>query len=349
MPAYYNEFDPKVAAWLRQLIKNGDIADGEVDERCITQVKARDLRGFTQHHFFAGVGVWSFALKNAGWSDSTPVCTASLPCQPFSAAGKGLGKQDERHLLPHFINLVSECRFDTIIGEQVPRAIQYGWLDDLYDEMEQQGYACGSSVLTAAGAGSPHIRQRIYWTAIRLVNTSSQGLQGQRQFEQINDSERWKNQKRHHSETSLVGGMPNSNSKYGRFEQQFVSSKREGEWYEFERSGELNWMGDTDSERLNGQPVSIWEGKNKNSEINGAGESIDWLYCKDNKYRPIKSGITPLVNGAARGMGHSSDSSISPNETSEARVMRIKGYGNAIQAKTAELFIRALMSTQPKS
>ena len=84
MSVYYNEFDPKAAAWLRQLIDNGNIAPGYVDERSILDVKPEDLEGYTQHHFFAGIGVWSYALRNAGWSDDTPVCTASLPCQPFS-------------------------------------------------------------------------------------------------------------------------------------------------------------------------------------------------------------------------------------------------------------------------
>ena len=112
MTAYYNEFDPKAAAWLKQLIKNGDIAPGEVDERSITDVTASDLAGFTQHHFFAGIGVWSYALRNAGWTDDRPVCTASLPCQPFSTAGNQLGKKDERHLLPHFLELVGQCKFD---------------------------------------------------------------------------------------------------------------------------------------------------------------------------------------------------------------------------------------------
>ena len=93
MTAYYNEFDPKAAAWLRQLIINGDIADGTVDERSIIEVEASDLEGFTQHHFFAGVGVWSYALRNAGWGDDRPVATASLPCQPFSAAGNQKGKE----------------------------------------------------------------------------------------------------------------------------------------------------------------------------------------------------------------------------------------------------------------
>ena len=54
--AYYNEFDPKAAAWLRQLIKNGNITPGEVDERSITEVNANELIGFDRVHFFSGIG-----------------------------------------------------------------------------------------------------------------------------------------------------------------------------------------------------------------------------------------------------------------------------------------------------
>ena len=80
MSAYYNEFDPKAAAWLRELIKRGLIADGVVDERSILDVSADDLVGFTQCHFFAGIGGWSYALRLAGWSDDQPVWTGSPPC-----------------------------------------------------------------------------------------------------------------------------------------------------------------------------------------------------------------------------------------------------------------------------
>lgn len=124
MSAYYNEFDPRAAAWLRQLIKNGLIADGEVDERSITEVKASDIRGFRRQHFFAGIAGWERALQLAGWDDDRSVCTASLPCQPFSVAGAGKGKSDERHLLPHFIELVKQCNFPIIFGEQVSAAIR---------------------------------------------------------------------------------------------------------------------------------------------------------------------------------------------------------------------------------
>ena len=123
--AYYNEFDPKAAAWLRQLIKNGNITPGEVDERSITELSPNDLVGFDRVHFFSGIGTWDYCLNESGWGDR-PIWTASLPCQPFSAAGKGLGKDDERHLLPHFLELVRECKPDTIFGEQVEGAIKHG-------------------------------------------------------------------------------------------------------------------------------------------------------------------------------------------------------------------------------
>ena len=180
MTAYYNEFDPKAAAWLRQLIKNGLIAPGEVDERSIIDVEASDLRGFKQHHFFAGIGVWSYALRNAGWSDNRPVCTASLPCQPFSAAGNQKGKDDERHLLPHFIELVKQCGFNTIFGEQVEAAIRHGWLDDLQTTMEAEGYAVGHAVLGAHSINAAHQRQRLFWVA-NSISKRQKRQRGKRQ------------------------------------------------------------------------------------------------------------------------------------------------------------------------
>lgn len=88
MIAYYNDNDKQVCAWLRELIKAGLIADGEVDDRSILDVEATDLAGFTQCHFFAGIGGWSYALRLAGWPDERPVWTGSPPCQPFSVAGR---------------------------------------------------------------------------------------------------------------------------------------------------------------------------------------------------------------------------------------------------------------------
>jgi hypothetical protein len=134
--AYYNEIDPFAAQWLRNLIAAGHIAPGEVDERSIEDVTPDDLRGFTQCHFFAGIGGWSYALRLAGWPDNEPIWTGSCPCQPFSAAGKGDGFADERHLWPHFFHLISERRPQHVFGEQVAAGNANAWFDLVQADLE---------------------------------------------------------------------------------------------------------------------------------------------------------------------------------------------------------------------
>lgn len=165
MTAYYNEFDPKAAAWLRELIADGLIAAGDVDERSIVDVQGSDLEGYSQCHFFSGIGGWSYALRLAGWPDDAPVWTGSCPCQPYSVAGKQNGADDARHLWPHMARLVRECRPPVVFGEQVAHAIRLGWLDGVFTDLEAAGYACGAAVLGAHSVGAPHIRQRLYWVA----------------------------------------------------------------------------------------------------------------------------------------------------------------------------------------
>lgn len=163
--AYYNEIDPFAAQWLRNLIAGGHIAPGEVDERSIEDVTPDELRGFTQCHFFAGIGVWSHSLRLAGWPDDKPVWTGSCPCQPFSAAGKGDGFADERHLWPHFFHLISERRPQHVFGEQVASGNANTWFDLVQADLEGMGYAFGLVPFASAGIGAPHIRERAYWVA----------------------------------------------------------------------------------------------------------------------------------------------------------------------------------------
>ena len=163
--AYYNEFDPQAAQWLRNLIDAGLIAPGDVDERSIEDVRPTDLAGYTQCHFFAGIGGWAYALDLAGWPRDRPVWTGSCPCQPFSSAGQGNGLADERHLWPAWFHLIRECKPVVVFGEQVASAIRHGWLDLVSADMEAEGYAIGASVLGAHSVGAPHIRQRLYWVA----------------------------------------------------------------------------------------------------------------------------------------------------------------------------------------
>jgi len=177
---YYNEFDPKIAAWLRQLIASGHIPAGEVDERSIEDVKPGDLRGFTQCHFFAGIGGWSYALDLAGWPADQPVWTGSCPCQPFSAAGQVAGFEDERHLWPAWQHLIAQCRPPIIFGEQVAGKASEFWIDLVHADLENMDYAFGCIPFPSASIGAPHTRDRNYWTATdsRSVRGARQGIPG---------------------------------------------------------------------------------------------------------------------------------------------------------------------------
>lgn len=163
---YYNEIDRHAAQWLRELIADGLIPPGDVDERDIRDVRADDLRHYEQCHFFAGIGGWPYALRLAGWPEDRPVWTGSCPCQPFSVAGKGCGEDDERHLWPAFRRLISECRPPIVFGEQVAGKDGLLWLAGVRADLEAEGYVVGAADLCAAGVGAPHIRQRLYWVAI---------------------------------------------------------------------------------------------------------------------------------------------------------------------------------------
>lgn len=176
--AYYNENNPCDVQWLRHLIEAGAIAPGIVDDRSITDVQPEDLREFRQVHLFAGIGGWSYALRLAGWPDDHPIWTGSAPCQPFSVAGRQKGKNDNRHLWPEMFRLLSELRPAIAFGEQVASPAGREWLSGVRTDMESVGYAVGAADLPAASVGAPHIRQRLYWGAVRLGDSVGEGLEG---------------------------------------------------------------------------------------------------------------------------------------------------------------------------
>jgi DNA (cytosine-5)-methyltransferase 1 len=163
MTAWYNEIDRQKAATLRNLIEEGAIAPGVVDERSIAEVQPEDLAGFTQCHFFAGGGLWSLCLRNAGWPDDRPVWTGSCPCGPFSAAGLRKGFDDPRHLWPEWFRIIRICRPRVLFGEQSADAD--AWLDLVSSDLEGDGYAVGSADIPAAGFGGAHRRQRFGFVA----------------------------------------------------------------------------------------------------------------------------------------------------------------------------------------
>ena len=164
MIAIYNEIEPYAADWLGNLVDAGLIATGTVDRRSVTDLAPDDVAG-RSFHAFAGIGVWSLALRHAGVPDDVPIWTGSCPCQPFSSAGRRGGTADDRHLWPAWFRLIRECRPPIVVGEQVASKDGLAWFDAVSADLEGAGYAVAAFDLPAAGVGAPHIRQRLYFVA----------------------------------------------------------------------------------------------------------------------------------------------------------------------------------------
>jgi len=177
---YYNEIEPFACFWLENLMRDGFIAEGQIDNRSIRDIQPEDLEGYTQCHFFAGIGVWSYALRQAGWSDDRPIWTGSCPCQPFSQAGLHKGDTDDRHLWPDFHRLIKECRPSTITGEMVSGKGGFQFIDLLQTNLEEENYSTTAVGLGAHSAGTTHSqgfhkRQRLYWVAEDLGDSAEVG------------------------------------------------------------------------------------------------------------------------------------------------------------------------------
>lgn len=337
---YYNENDKKKAAWLRELIRAGAIAPGEVDTRSIHDVRADDLRGFVQCHFFSGIGVWSYALRCAGWPDDRPVWTGSCPCQPFSAAGKRKGVADERHLWPEWFRLIKICRPPVIFAEQVASKDGLAWLDLVYADLAGQGYAVGALDLCAAGFGAPHARQRLYIVAdATQERIYGGGHERQERRRESTDNCKLGDTKSEVREVSVRQRGP----------RQTVPEPRGA-------SGtSTSPVGDACGEGLQGyiRPVYM-ELQRKAGEDGSVGEAgpcngfwadAVWLHCRDGTFRPTQPCIFPLVDGTAGNLVRDGDP-ISPNDSPEARVLRIRGYGDAIVAPLAAEFVKAYMESK---
>lgn len=348
-PAYYNEHDKFAAQWLRNLITAGHIAPGDVDERSIEDVRPDDLRPYRQCHFFAGIGIWSVALRRAGWPDDKPVWTGSCPCQPFSAAGQGAGFADERHLWPAFFHLITQRRPATVFGEQVASADGLAWLDLVQADLEGASYASAAVDLCAAGVGAPHIRQRLFWVA-DAANSGWSGIGGSGQegiaergdvsgMADANEQQRYGSGderqagRRESADDGAIVRMADSD-RGGREEGREIRSVCQE--YDAEYGGAVGGLGD--SQEL---PFRAFDWKRNTSDefqksiggsnisgertdpTNGYWRAADWLACRDGKWRPVEPGTFPLAHGAA------------------ARVGRLRAYGNAISPQVAEAFIRA--------
>lgn len=356
--AYYNEIDKGKAFILREAMDAGHITEGEIDTRSIADVRGDDVQGFARCHFFAGIGLWDAALTRAGWPDDRVVWTASCPCQPFSNAGKRKGKADERHLYPELARLIGAGRPAALYGEQVSSKDGLAWLDDVFDHLEGEAYTVRALDSCAAGAGGPHIRQRLYWAAWLGQSDCLLSEQSSRARSRSTEESRgWPCDQ--HSRSGDIGKLADVPG-FGR------DGRRAGEasgWaLEPERlrnAGRLaddrgvggcgaGRLGDGDGEsgeRHRGEVCGtqapgnrtwltdgrLGDGLGHAGPTNGAWAGADWVLTRPQRVgdrpslRPVKRGIFPLAHGRA------------------GRVLALRAAGDAIVLPQAQAWVETVM------
>jgi DNA (cytosine-5)-methyltransferase 1 len=340
---YYNEWDRFAAAWLRNLITAGLLPDGDVDERSITDVQPSDLTGYTQCHFFAGIGGWALALQLAGWPSDAPIFTGSCPCQPFSTAGKHGGTDDARHLWPEFRRLIAVCQPPVVIGEQVASLDGRGWLAGVRVDLESMDYAVGSADLCAASVGAPHIRSRLWWVADTAGERRQQesrgtfGDEGQDGGESHEDNLSASHGKGERVAESGMARWPQASTRPALHSGNQPEPRRsavDSGMADAERSGRMDTAahdrehaaaGRSERDAAHNERQSR-QGRGDEGASSGFWDNAESIPCLDGKSRRVEPGVAPLVDGFP------------------GRVGQLRAYGNAISPQVAATFITAYLS-----
>lgn len=109
------------------------------------------------------------------------ILTGGFPCQPYSQAGKRLGKEDDRHLWPEMLRAIREIKPRWIVGENVRGLVNWNGglvFEEVHTDLETQGYKVQAFILPAASVGAHHKRERIWFCAYSNGNRRKRGENG---------------------------------------------------------------------------------------------------------------------------------------------------------------------------
>jgi DNA (cytosine-5)-methyltransferase 1 len=132
----------------------------------------------------------------AEWRSNDVILTGGFPCQPYSVAGKRLGKNDTRHLWPEMLRVIREVKPTWVVGENVRGLVSWNGgvvFDEVQSDLEALGYEVIPFILPACAVNAPHRRDRVWFVAKRNdANADIERLEGRAIRSQFNREQRSK-------------------------------------------------------------------------------------------------------------------------------------------------------------
>jgi DNA (cytosine-5)-methyltransferase 1 len=256
------------------------------------------------------------------YANKIDIVTGGFPCQPYSIAGKRLGKEDERHLWPEMLRAIREIQPSYVVGENVGGLINWDRgmvFDQVQADLEAEGYEVLPFLLPACAVNAPHRRDRVWFIAY------SDGIRGRKNDRIRNGKPNELNKNGEKSNATNTGFVAHNN-------------QRNREENRLQAGGEINVDSikgtgintNTESERLQGgkEYGNVEEiGKNRNEQLIGCVPP-NW------ENFPTKYPICGGDDGVP--------SKLDGITISKHRVESIKAYGNAIVPQVALQIFKAI-------
>ena len=109
------------------------------------------------------------------YANQIDILTGGFPCQPYSMAGKRLGKEDDRHLWPEMLRVIREVKPSWVVGENVLGLVNWNEglvFHEVQTDLEAEGYEVWPYVLPAVSVNAPHRRDRVWFVAHSISSSN---------------------------------------------------------------------------------------------------------------------------------------------------------------------------------
>jgi len=282
------------------------------------------------------------ARFGSGWRDDDIILTGGFPCQPYSAAGKRLGKDDERHLWPEMLRVIQEVKPTFIVGENVRGLTNWNGgvvFEEVCADLENCGYEVQPILLPACAVNAPHRRDRVWFVAYSKSNYNRRECRwmGKKNGEKKTRRQEFNWTKSSHFSNEKPTPDPNGNGQHQCDRQHEIDPGQGGQHALNdidENDGQRN-ASDSKCKRLFRQNktreenINYWESSKLRRDIT--------RYNQQNKWSNFPT--QPPICGGDDGLPTKLDGITFPKWRAES----IKAYGNAIVPQVAYQIFKALI------